>query len=207
MKAKTILSVCISCVVLLAFSWLLSQVHQLKVEARELASELERGHQVPPAVGPAPVTVPQPKAIVQRVVQMQAQEPIEIGDIMTKLQRHMNKLYFAGEHKNWELTAFYLEEVEETVKGVANKDIMEGKVNISGLMQGLMVTEIETMEEKLQYQDVESFRQQYFVLVKACNLCHEATKHSYIKIIPPRTPIFDNQDYNPVAATNSTAGL
>jgi len=205
-KLKTILSTCVGCAALLAFAWLLSQVHQLKVEARELASELERGRQVPLTVG-APVGGVPSVTTVQRVVQLQPQEPIEIADIMTKLQRHMNKLYFAGEHKNWDLTAFYLEELEETVKGVANKNIMEGQVNISGLMQGLLVGEIETMEEKLQDQTVESFRPQYLALVKACNLCHEATKHSYIRIIQPRTPIFDNQDYNPVVVTNSTAAL
>src|ERR1044071_19689 len=89
-KAKTILSVCLGCIALLAFAWLLSQVHQLKVEARELASELERGHQVPLTVG-APVGGVPSVTTVQRVVQLRPQDPIEIADIM-RSEEHTSEL-------------------------------------------------------------------------------------------------------------------
>ena len=36
--------------------------------------------------------------------------PVEVADVMTKLQRHANKLYFAGKHENWKLADFYIDE-------------------------------------------------------------------------------------------------
>jgi len=140
MKPKQILLVCGGCIWLLAFCWLALQVNQLKVEARSLAAELEHGREIslPGLAKPTP----QVMQVLPQAVALPPAEPIEIADIMTKLQRHMNKLYFAGENQNWDLAAFYLEEVEETVKGVANKNIMEGQVNVSGLMQGVLVPDI-----------------------------------------------------------------
>ncbi len=176
----------------------------MKVEARSLEIALEQSKNLPPFVqqhaGSRSARAPVPQAIAAP-----APEPIEIGDIITKLQRHANKLYFAGEHRNWDLAAFYLEEVEETVKGIANKDIMEGQVNVSGLMQALLVPEVETLEEKLQHQSPEEFRKQYGSLIKGCNTCHELTKHRYIRIIEPRTPIFDNQVYDPLPPDPQTS--
>jgi hypothetical protein len=188
-----------ACAGIVVIAWLLVEVDQLKVQARSLETALEQSKNPPPFVQQHSESRRAPAA--QPIV-VRAPEPVEIGDIMTKLQRHANKLYFAGEHRNWELAAFYLEELEETVKGIANKDIMEGQVNVSGLMQGVLVPEVETLEEKLPHQNLDEFRQQYRALIKGCNSCHEATKHPYIRIIEPRTPIFDNQDYDPVTAVS-----
>jgi len=196
MKRQTIFTVGAGCAGIVVIAWLLVQVDQLKVQARSLETALEQTQNPPPFVQQHSEGRRAPAGAQPIVVR--APEPIEIGDIMTKLQRHANKLYFAGEHRNWELAAFYLEELEETVKGIANKDIMEGQVNVSGLMQGVLVPEVETLEEKLQHQNLDEFRAQYRTLIKGCNSCHEATKHPYIRIIEPRTPIFDNQDYKPI---------
>ena len=206
MRPRTILFTSAACGGIVAFTWLLLQVNQLKVQARSLEAALEQSKSVPLFVQQRASSSSAPGPVPQ-MIPPQAAEPIEIGDIMTKLQRHANKLYFAGEHRNWELAAFYLEEVEETVKGIANKEIMEGQVNISGLMQALLVPEVETLEEKLQHQNVDEFRKQYSSIIKGCNTCHELTKHRYLKIIEPRTPIFDNQVYDPLPPETESAPL
>jgi hypothetical protein len=199
MKWQTIFTVAAACAGIVVIAWLLVEVDQLKVQARTLEMALEQASNPPPFVQQH--SAQSRRAPVAPSILVRTPEPIEIGDIMTKLQRHANKLYFAGEHRNWDLAAFYLEEVEETVKGIANKDIMEGQVNVSGLMQALLVPEVETLEEKLQHQSLDEFRAQYRALIKGCNACHETTKHAYIRIIEPRTPIFDNQDYQPVTVS------
>ena len=161
MKRQTIFTVAAACAGIVVIAWLLVEVDQLKVQARSLETALEQSKNPPPFVQQHSAEGRRgPAATAQQIV-VRAPEPVEIGDIMTKLQRHANKLYFAGEHRNWELAAFYLEELEETVKGIANKDIMEGQVNVSGLMQGVLVPEVETLEEKLAHQNLDEFRAQY----------------------------------------------
>jgi len=128
------------------------------------------------------------------------QEPVELADVMEKLQRHSNKLYFAGRSENWDLAAFYLEEIEETVKGIEKKDVMEGQINISGLMQGLILPEVEKLETAVKSKDNQSFQKQYHALTSSCNACHVTANHPYIVIQAPHVPVMDNQQYEPIRA-------
>src|SRR5947208_2029132 len=113
----------------LFLAYLLSQVQVLKVEARSLRASLALAKNAPPPPAVAQATAKPAPA---------PETPVEIADIMTKLQRHANKLYFAGKFENWPLADFYVEEIEETVNDVARKEIMDRQVNISGLMPALM---------------------------------------------------------------------
>lgn len=130
--------------------------------------------------------------------QPKAEEAVELADIMEKLQRHSNKLYFAGRAQNWDLAAFYLEEIEETVKGIEKKDIMEGQINISGLMQGLILPEVEQLEAAVQRKDSQLFQKQYGALTSSCNACHVTANHPYIVIQPPQVAVMDNQRFEPI---------
>ena len=166
-------------------TYLLVQVAGFKMETRALRASLAVAMNRPaPAL---PVARPRPP-----------QEPIELADVMTKLQRHANKLYFAGTLQNWKLADFYIEEIEETVKAISKKDIMEGPINISGLMDGLILPEIEELERVVSQQDVPGFAKHYQALVDSCNACHTAANRPYLVIDQPRTPAFDNQHYEPL---------
>ena len=160
---------------------LLMQVAESRKETRALQASLAAALNRPPPPLPPP-----------------CEEPIELADVMTKLQRHANKLYFSGKMENWKLADFYIEEIEETVKAISKKDIMDGQINISGLMAGLILPEIEALENVVSKKDLPGFEKHYQALVTSCNACHEAAKRPYLVIELPRTPIFDNQRYAPV---------
>lgn len=123
-------------------------------------------------------------------------QPIELSDVMEKLQRHSSKLYFAGKWANWSLAAFYLEELEEVVKGVADKNIMEGQINISGLMPGLILPEVEKLEAAVESQNQQVFLERYHDLANSCNACHVASNHPFVVIQEPTAPPLDNQRYD-----------
>src|SRR5262249_43448566 len=137
-------------------TYLLAQVAEFKKETRSLRASLAAAMNRPAPAAPAPAPRLRPP-----------EEPIELADIMTKLQRHANKLYFAGKLENWKLADFYVEEIEETVKSIAKKDIMEGPINISGLMSGLILPEIEELERVASERDVPGFETHYKALVSA----------------------------------------
>jgi hypothetical protein len=129
-----------------------------------------------------------------------APEPIELADVMAKLQRHANKLYFSGARENWELAAFYVEEIEETVEEIEKKqNVMHGQINVSGLMPALLQPEIEKLEACLKRKDLSAFREQYQALMASCNSCHQAAGKPYIVIAEPHNPAYDNQRFEPVS--------
>ena len=101
-----------------AVTFLFTQMSALKTETRALQASLTAALNKPPPPPP-----PEP--------------PVEIADIMAAFQRHANKLYFAGQSANWKLADFYIEEIEEAAKAFSKKDVMHGKINVSGLMGAL----------------------------------------------------------------------
>ena len=122
-------------------------------------------------------------------------EKIELGDVMTKLQRHSNKLWFAGINENWELTAFYIEELEESFEELSGKDIEENGVNISLLSDQMGLGSIKPIENSVKSKNIDEFRKSYIQMVNQCNACHIATKYGFVIIKPPLSPLFDNQEY------------
>ena len=172
---------------------LLGEVQTLKVEARRIQTPLAG------PVTPQPATPqPTPATHVAKAVPAHVQSPTDIADYMTKLQRHVNKLYFAGKLENWPLADFYVEEIEETVNEIVRKELTDGPVDISGLIPALMNDEILELERAVAQKNLPEFGKHYQTLISNCNACHTATKRPYLVIDLPRTPIFDNQNYAPV---------
>jgi len=165
-----------------------AQISDCKKQTRELRTSLAALRDRPAPTPPAPV-----------------EPPIEVADVMAVLQRHANKLYFAGRFENWQLADFYVEEIEETAKAFSKKNVMHGQINISGLMGGLILPEVVELEQAVNAQDARAFRDHYHALIKNCNACHTAANLPFIVINEPRTPALDNQQFEPVAAARVTA--
>ena len=129
-------------------------------------------------------------------VALPAPEAVELADVMEKLQRHSSKLYFAGKLANWPLAAFYLEELEEVVEDIARKNVLDGHINISGLMPGLILPEVEKLEAAVASQNQPVFLERYHDLTASCNACHVASNHPFVVIQEPTAPPLDNQRYD-----------
>lgn len=125
------------------------------------------------------------------------EEEYEIADVMNKVQRHYNKLYFAGMAENWELAEFYIEETEEALEGLAEANVMEDGVNVSALVMSKGFEPLEQVEIAVKAKDKTQFLQAYNLQIEQCNSCHALTKHAFIKIKTPETPAFNNQVYTP----------
>jgi hypothetical protein len=122
-------------------------------------------------------------------------EEIELAVVMSHIQRHANKLYFAGQNENWPLAAFYVHELEESMEEVEDGHIEEDGINISKLMKSIGLPALKTMEEAVEGKNKAAFTSAYTNLVSNCNTCHQSAAHPYIVIINPTTPALDNQQY------------
>lgn len=126
---------------------------------------------------------------------MKGEGEIELAIVMNHIQRHANKLYFAGQNGNWPLAGFYIHELEEAMEEVAEGNIVDEGINISKLMGAMGLPPLEVLEESVKAQSTEQFNSAYLNLVNNCNACHQSTNHPYLVIQNPKTPALDNQVY------------
>ena len=122
-------------------------------------------------------------------------EDIELGDVMTKLQRHSNKLWFAGRANNWPLAAFYIHELEETFEELTEHEIIDEGVDISMLTRKMGLSPLKLVGTAVTQRDSSAFLSSYNNLISHCNSCHQTSNHSFVVIKTPDQPVFDNQEY------------
>ncbi len=126
----------------------------------------------------------------------------ELSDLMLKLQIHAGKLYFAAAAQHWELAQFYLHELDETAERVAGGAFVEGSVNVGEFMERSLVPRIEALERVVAASNPASFPDAYRALTATCNDCHMASGHRFVVIREPLAPVFTNQRYERVPASN-----
>jgi hypothetical protein len=124
-------------------------------------------------------------------------EDYPIGQTMGDMQRFAEKLYFAGEARNWHLAAFYLHEIEETSEEIINANVVDEGVAVSSFMRQMFPPAIARMQEALRTQQPDQFRPAYESMLVSCNACHQSTGHAFVKIIVPTQPTYQNQDFRP----------
>lgn len=120
---------------------------------------------------------------------------VELSSLMLRQQIHMDKLYWAGKAKNWPLAAFYAHELHETLETITKAKIVDEGVNVSALANPMLAGALGGLASAVK--NKRGFVAAYEATVQACNGCHTATKHAYIRIQVPTRPIFTNQVYAP----------
>jgi hypothetical protein len=110
---------------------------------------------------------------------------------MSFISRYAQKLYFAGEAENWELADIYSHEIEEISADIVSRGEMHDGINISELMESMLLPQIEQLEEAIDSGDREMFMDRYSVMIQSCNSCHDASDYGAVKVTVP--------DVNPYA--------
>ena len=115
-----------------------------------------------------------------------------LGDIMDSMQVRHFKLWHAGKLKNWELTAYELGQIWESVN------------NAVRYYQNIPIEKIKMIDQPLiaidgavKAKDSKRFSRAFSSLTSACNSCHEAAHVGFIVIQAPTTTPFSNQSFVP----------
>jgi cytochrome c553 len=124
-----------------------------------------------------------------------AEKHYEVAPAMGDMQRFVEKLYFAGQARNWELANFYLHEIEETADEIIRANVFDEGVAVSAFLKTMLPPAIEATEEAIKAQDSRQFASRYEGLITSCNACHQSTKHGFVKITVPRQPTYQNQNF------------
>lgn len=123
-------------------------------------------------------------------------EEYELAPKMANFQRFFEKLYFSGQAQNWELAAFYVEELEEGAEEIIKKKVFEDGVNVSEFMKVMFLPSIEKVEQSIKQKDEKNFSEQMISLSNSCNACHTTTKHEFVKIQIPKQNNYPSQVFS-----------
>jgi hypothetical protein len=119
-----------------------------------------------------------------------------LGEYMTTIQLHAAKLWFAAKAANWELAAYELQELQETMEAVKKLNVEKNGVKISGVLDAVLQTQVAELNASIKRRNSAEFQKSYDATLNACNDCHTETGHKFIQIIRPTTPPVTNQKWS-----------
>ena len=116
---------------------------------------------------------------------------------MNLIQTEHAKLWYAGEARNWRLAEYHLAEIKEIMGDTQDLVPVYKSLPFADMMDAVIVGPIGGLEKAIAAKDPKAFAQGYGQLTAACNACHQATEHDFIRIQRPSGPGFPNQDFQP----------
>ena|SRR5690554_16712 len=114
-----------------------------------------------------------------------------IGDLMSSIQIHHAKLWFAGQNENWELASFEIHELEEAIEDI--EAFHTGRKEIEQI--GMIIPALEEVESTIDQRDPIAFNTGFNILTNTCNACHQIAGYEFIVIKTPDIQPFANQDF------------
>jgi hypothetical protein len=116
-----------------------------------------------------------------------------LGEIMSGIQVHHEKLWFAGINENWDLTEYETGELKEAFEQA--RDIEKDRPEIKNLP--MIFPAIDSLTVAINNKDLAGFKTAYFHLDATCNSCHKASNHVFNVITTPAIPPVSDQEFKP----------
>jgi len=117
----------------------------------------------------------------------------ELGELMTDIQMHHAKLWYAGHNQNWKLADYEVKELQEIFDDIKKYNADRKEVNLNGMIQGPMTQ----VSNSISNQNEKQFEDNFATLTKTCNACHMASKYEFNVVKIPEEQMFGNQDFKP----------
>jgi hypothetical protein len=115
-----------------------------------------------------------------------------LGEFMSGIQLHHERLWFAGKNKNWALAGFEINEIREALTDISDycKDRPETR------FLPMISPSLDSLDQSIQQKNSNSFQRYYIALTGTCNSCHQATRHAFNTIKVPGSSPFSDQEFS-----------
>jgi len=113
------------------------------------------------------------------------------GELMSNIQLHHTKLWFAGSNGSWPLAEYQ----ESLIRSGFKKIQLYHSQKPEAQLVAMIAPAMDSVEEAIHAKDKASFIRQYQFMTSSCNSCHQATKHPFNVIKIPKLPPIDDQEY------------
>lgn len=114
-----------------------------------------------------------------------------MGEIMSNIQLHHAKLWFAGENENWPLAEYNESLIQSAFKRIQtfHGDKAEAKTAF------MIYPSMDSISNAIRQKDIRSFERSFRFMTLTCNNCHTVTRHEFNVITIPTTPPVTDQDF------------
>ena len=114
-----------------------------------------------------------------------------LGEIMSGIQTHHAKLWFAGINANWKLSEYEINEIREMFQTAKEFETDRTEVNNIPMIYG----DLDSVSNAIKQQNVELFKNSFQSLTNTCNSCHRTVNFEFNVITIPTAPPVTNQDF------------
>jgi hypothetical protein len=114
-----------------------------------------------------------------------------LGEIMSGIQTHHAKLWFAGMNNNWKLCEYEIDEIKERFEQASEIESNRPEVK----MIPMMYPAIDSVVNAINQKNTKTFTSGFKLLTNACNSCHTANHFEFNIITIPTAPPVANQDF------------
>ncbi|MBS1904269.1 MAG: hypothetical protein JSS75_11240 [Bacteroidetes bacterium] len=156
-----------------------------------------RSSSIADAGGPGTHPVGDSSLTLEESVRRLTQSAPGLGEFMVANQLHAAKLWFAAKNENWRLAKYELDELTEAMQAAEALHVTKNNVNITEVLTGVEKGMIPPLDAAIAGKDFDTFKHAYDQLLSACNGCHTASDHGFIKIVTPTTEPVSNQQWAP----------
>lgn len=119
-----------------------------------------------------------------------------LGDFMTAyVQPHHIKLWLAGSMGNWRLAAYEADELGETFDDISSYQAVWKSVPVAQLVKAMIEPALKNVDAAITGKNITNFKSAYAALTAACNACHVATQHEFVRIKVPAADPFSDQSF------------
>jgi len=122
---------------------------------------------------------------IERVSHLVAERPVELATFMASYERFLTKLHHAATGQNWELAAFYYEELEETAEQLEQLGLSDDGIPVSAMMRPNLIEPLKAVEKAIESKDAVGFHKALRHVVAQCNGCHAAAGKPFIRFALP----------------------
>lgn len=112
---------------------------------------------------------------------VEANEDVDLAHLMANLQYFLHKTGLSITATDPRLVEFYIHELDESIEEIEGINNYEG-YPIGELTKAMLLPSFEIFKKSIKKIDVKAVHSAYLNLIQACNNCHAATKHEFIKI-------------------------
>jgi hypothetical protein len=114
-----------------------------------------------------------------------------LGEMMSNIQVHHGKLWFAGLHQNWQLADFEVHEIIETFDEIEHFQTDRKETKLIKMIRPAL----DSINQSIQQKNAVQFKKDFVLLTNTCNSCHHAVDFGFNVVKTPTSVPFSNQEF------------
>lgn len=111
--------------------------------------------------------------------------PRDVKQVMTRKQYYAAKTWHAGQARDWQAAGWYAWQVRRMAGEIVEAGLVTGNGPLAELEASLFLPTIDPLIDAMRADEGPAFEARYRDMVAACNACHAATEHAYVRITVP----------------------